>query len=149
MGLIDRALALNPSFARGWVESGWLRLWAGEPELAIAHFEAALRLSPAAGRVGAGGAFMPIGVAFFFAQRFEDSTRMLQRALQEHPAWAPSYRFLAACYAHMGRLDEARETVKRLRELTPMVMPKATHWRNLEQRDFYLKGLRLAAGEAA
>jgi tetratricopeptide (TPR) repeat protein len=29
--LIDRALALNPSFARGWVTSGWLRLWAGQP----------------------------------------------------------------------------------------------------------------------
>ena len=27
--LIDRALALNPSFARGWVTSGRLRLWAG------------------------------------------------------------------------------------------------------------------------
>ena len=36
IGLADRALALNPSFARGWFVSGLLRLWAGQPELAIA-----------------------------------------------------------------------------------------------------------------
>ena len=34
MALVDRALALNPSFARGWHISGTLRLWAGQPELA-------------------------------------------------------------------------------------------------------------------
>jgi TolB-like protein/class 3 adenylate cyclase len=50
--LIDRALALNPSFANGWVISGTLRLWAGQPELAIDHFETSLRLSPHARRTG-------------------------------------------------------------------------------------------------
>ena len=30
IGLVDRALALNPSFARGWYVSGTLRLWAGQ-----------------------------------------------------------------------------------------------------------------------
>jgi tetratricopeptide (TPR) repeat protein len=37
--LIDRALTLNPSLASGWVISGTLRLWVGQPELAIDHFE--------------------------------------------------------------------------------------------------------------
>ena len=50
---------------------------------------------------------------------------MLLRSLQEHPGWAPTYRFLAACYAHMGRLDEAREIVERLRAITPVVVPSA------------------------
>jgi TolB-like protein len=44
--LIDRALALNPSFARGWNASGTLRLWAGQHDLAIEHLETSLRLSP-------------------------------------------------------------------------------------------------------
>jgi hypothetical protein len=35
MALVDRALALNPSFARGWHLSGTLRLWAGQPDIAI------------------------------------------------------------------------------------------------------------------
>jgi TolB-like protein/class 3 adenylate cyclase/tetratricopeptide (TPR) repeat protein len=147
MTLVDRALALNPSFARGWVQSGWLRLWAGQPELAVTHFEAALRLSPGAGRVGAGGALLPIGIAHFFARRFDDASKMLQRAVQEHPAWAPGFRFLASCYAQMGRLDDARQIVGRLRELTPTIVPTATHWRDPAQREFYLSGLRKAAGE--
>jgi len=144
--LIDRALALNPSFARGWVTSGRLRLWAGQPELAISHFETSLRLSPHAHR---SGTFMEIGLGHFFARRFEDAVMMLLRSLQEHPGWAPTYRFLAACYAHMGRLDEARETIRRLKAVTPVVMPNAMHWRIPEHRELFLSGLRLAAGEAA
>jgi adenylate cyclase len=46
IGLVDRALALNPSFARGWYRSGLLRLWAGQPDVAIEHVETSLRLSP-------------------------------------------------------------------------------------------------------
>ncbi len=142
--LIDRALALNPSYARGWVISGWLRLWAGQPDLAIGHFEASLQLSPHARRAGT---FMAIGVAHFFAERFEEARAMLARSLQEHSGWVPTYRFLAACYAHMGRLDEARETVGRLRAITTELVPSAVNWRNPEHRALYLSGLSLAIGE--
>src|SRR5260370_6237119 len=40
IALAARALALNPSFARGWHISGGLRFFAGQPELAIARMEA-------------------------------------------------------------------------------------------------------------
>ena len=46
IGLVDRALALNPSFARGWYVSGILRSLAGQHDLAIEHVETSLRLSP-------------------------------------------------------------------------------------------------------
>ena len=141
--LIDRALALNPGFAQGWVTSGWLRLWAGQPAVAIGHFETSLRLSPHARKAGT---LMAIGVGHFFAGRFEDAKLMLLGSLQEHPHWAPTYRFLASCYAHMGQLDEARETVERLRTHTLLVVPSATHWRNPEHRELFLSGLRTAAG---
>jgi hypothetical protein len=39
----------------------------------------------------------------------------------------------------------ARQTP--LLELTSVVVPNADHWRNPGQREFYLSGLRLAAGE--
>jgi len=143
--LIDRALALNPSFAQGWYWSGWLRLWAGQPELGISHFETSLRLSPHARQ---SPIFMSIGVGHFFARQFDDGATMLLRSLQEHPGFAPTYRFLAACYAHMGRLDDARKIVQRLRAITPLIVPKsATHWRNPDHRELYLSGLRLAVGE--
>jgi hypothetical protein len=48
MALVDRALVLNPSFARGWHISGILRIWAGQPDVAIQHVNAALILSPRA-----------------------------------------------------------------------------------------------------
>jgi hypothetical protein len=49
----------------------------------------------------------------------------------------------------MGRLDEAREIVARLRVITPVVIPDASPFRNPEHHELYLSGLRLAAGEAA
>ena len=49
--------------------------------------------------------------------------------------------------AQIGRLAEAREIVRRVRALTPLVVPSATQWRNPEQRELYLAGLRLATGE--
>jgi tetratricopeptide (TPR) repeat protein len=52
MALVDRALALNPSYARGWLISSGLRSWAGQADTAIEHAEASLRLSPRA-RIGA------------------------------------------------------------------------------------------------
>ena len=144
LALVDRSLQLNPSFAHGWIRSGWLRLWAGQPDLAIEHFETFIRLSPRESRARA---FLGIGVGHFFARRLEKAKAMLLLAVQETPTWAPTYRFLASCYAHMGQLDEAGDIVKRLRDITPVVIPSAEHWRDPTHREFYLKGLRLAAGE--
>jgi len=145
IGLLDRGLKLNPSFARGWQWSAWLRLWAGEPDLAIKHFETSLRLDP---REQQGNPFMGIGVAHFFARRLDAARAALLRSLQEKPNWVPTHRFLASCCAQMGRLDEARDVVRRLRTLTNVVVPSAEHWRDPECREFYLSGLRLAAREA-
>jgi hypothetical protein len=47
----------------------------------------------------------------------------------------------------MSRLDEAREIIARLRAITPVVAPDASNFRNAEQRELYLSGLRLAMGE--
>jgi adenylate cyclase len=145
IALIERALELNPNFALGWQWSGWLRLWAGQPDVGIGHFETSMRLDPLHGRAGP---YLGIGMGHFFARRFEQAATTLRLSLQEVPSWVPTFRFLASCYAHMGRLDEARQTVRRLRELTNDVVPSATHWRNPEHRKLYLEGLRLAAGEA-
>src|SRR5262245_9545344 len=143
--LIDRALQLNPSFARGWIRSGWLRLWAGNPDLAITHFETFLRLSPRENRANA---FHGIGVGHFFARRLEQASETLLLSLQEKPTWPPTHRFLASCYAHMGQLEKAQKVVRRLRNVTTIVIPSAEHWRNPEQRQFYLEGLRIAVSES-
>ena len=73
---------------------------------------------------------------------------ILQRAIQEDPSHPLSYRYLAACYAHMGRLNEARDIVLRLRAVTSVVIPDLGYLRNPEYRELFLSGLRLAVGEA-
>jgi adenylate cyclase len=146
MALVDRALALNPNHARGWLVSGVLRLWAGQSDIAIEHVQASLRLSP---RDRVGLSLLAIGAAHFFAWRFEEAVPKLLIVIQEDPSLPSSYQFLAACYAHMGRLDDAREIVERLRAITSIVLPDASQHRNAEHRELLVSGLRIAAGEAA
>jgi adenylate cyclase len=146
IGLIDRALGLNPSYARGWNLSGVLRLFAGAPDLAIQHAETALRLSP---RERVGTPLLMIGTAYFFKRRFDEAAAKLALAMQENPGFPVTYRTLAACYAHMGRLDEARTIVARLRAITPLVVQSDAPFRNPEDRELFLSGLRLAADEVA
>jgi TolB-like protein/class 3 adenylate cyclase len=144
MALVDRAVALNPSFARGWYISGALRNFAGQHDVAIEHVVAALRLSP---RARFGTAFNVIGVAHFLSRRFDEAAPKLLLAIQENPNYPTPYRFLAACYAQMARFEEAREIVKRLRAITPLVVPNDLPLRKPEDRELFLSGLRLAVGE--
>jgi adenylate cyclase len=143
ISLADRALTLNPSFALGWYWSGVLRVIAGQPDLAIDHFEAFLRLSP---RERPSAHLTGIGMALFINRQFEEAAAKLLGSLERVPNFTVSLRFLAASYAHMGRLDEARAIVARLRAITPQVMPRV-QLRNPEHHELYLSGLRLAAGE--
>ena len=145
IGLVDRALTLNPSFGRGWHMSGVLRNIAGLHDLAIEHLETALRLSP---RERVGLPLAVIGMAYFFKRRFDEAATKLLLSIQDHPGYPPSYRFLAACYAHMGQLHEARTIVARLRAISPLIVPSELPWRNPEDRELLLSGLRLAMGEA-
>ena len=144
MGLVDRALTLTPSFARGWFFSGVLRLWAGQLDLSIEHTETSLRLSP---RERMGTPLSAIGEAYFFKREFDTAVSKLLLSIQDHPGFPHSYRVLAACYAQMGRLDEAHAIIARLRAISPLVVPSYLPLRNPADRELFLSGLRLAAGE--
>jgi adenylate cyclase len=144
IALVDRALALNPSYARGWYVSGLLRVWAGQPDLGIEHIGISLRLSP---RERVGATLFVTGMAFFFKRRFAEAASKLLASLQDHPGYPQPYRFLAACYAQMGQLNEARAIIARLRAVTSLIVPTELPWRNPEHRELLLSGLRLAAGK--
>src|SRR5262249_36159640 len=121
IGLIDRSLALNPSSALAWNYSGWLRLVAGQPNLAIEHLRNSLRLDPRSPTLRP-YYLTGIGIAHFSKQQFEQAASFFRASLQQAP-WFVTYRYLASCYAHMGRLHDAREIVKRLEAITPAVAP--------------------------
>jgi adenylate cyclase len=143
--LVDRALALNPGFTLGWFFSGQIRRWAGDLDTAIAHGETALRLNPR-GHIHWTALYL-IGSALVSSRRFEEAIPKLLLAIQSDESGAAPYRWLAACYAHLGRLDEARATLARLRAVTSVVIPDTSNLRNPEHRELFLSGLRLASGE--
>jgi adenylate cyclase len=106
------------------------------------RFEKYLRLSP---RERLLGYLNGIGISLFLCRRFEEASASLHESLEWLPNNTLTSRFLAASYAHLGRLDEAREIARRL---GPAFLDDGLRFQNLEQRELYLSGLRLASSEA-
>ena len=106
---IDRALLLNPSLAEAWHFSGWVRVYLGEPNLAIEHFAHAMRLSP----LDPLTFIVQMGTAFahFFAGRYDDASSWAEKALREKPEYHPALRVAAAANALAGRMDEAHSAI--------------------------------------
>jgi hypothetical protein len=83
-----------------------------------------------------------------YSRRFEEAVPRIRVATEDMPV-STSYRLLAACYAQMGLLGEARAVIARLRAITPEVMVNyPLPFRDPGHRELYLPGLRLAMGEA-
>jgi adenylate cyclase len=121
--LIERALALDPNLAPAWLFSGWVKIYLGEPESAIARIERAMRLSPNEPNVF--GMQSAMALAHFFAGRPEEALSWAQKAMRVH-----SHRLFAACIAAasaalIGNKDEAREAVRRLRQIEPNLRASA------------------------
>ncbi|MGB8306769.1 MAG: adenylate/guanylate cyclase domain-containing protein, partial [Pseudolabrys sp.] len=122
--LIDRALQLNPNLAEAWHFSGWVRIYLGEPEVAIEHLAHAMRLSPLDPLAFV--AQMAIAFAHFFAGRYDDASSWAEKALaksppglRERPVYHPALLIAAASNSLAGRLEEARNAIARLRKLNP------------------------------
>ena len=94
-----------------------------------------------------GWALLTIGASHFYMRRFDEAVAKLLLASQEDPSLPNPYRYLAACYAHLGRLSEARKTVERLRAICPTI-GSDSYLRKPEHQELYLSGLRLATGES-
>ena len=103
----DRALALNPNLAGAWYASGWVRVWLGEPDLAIDHFAHALRLSPLDPHtIG-----MQAGTAFahFLAGRYQEASSWAEKAMWEQTNYRTTLLIAAASNALCGRLRGSAE----------------------------------------
>src|SRR6266849_2697330 len=83
-------------------------------------------------------------IAHLCARRFDEAVSKLLVAIQDNPGLPWPYRALASSYAHLGRLEEARHTVDRIRALAAVVVPSHLPWRNPERRELFLSGLHLA-----
>ena len=115
--LLDRATMLNPNLAAAWFLGGFVRVWRGDPDGAIAHFTQAMRLSPLDPemyRMQAG-----MAVAHLFAERFDEASSWAAKSYRDLPSFLMVVAIIAASHALAGRTDEARRAMRHLRELDP------------------------------
>jgi TolB-like protein/class 3 adenylate cyclase/Flp pilus assembly protein TadD len=115
--LVSRAITLDPNLAiaRNW--RGWIHLWLGEIDAAIAQFHVALRLSPLHPRINLAHAGLAYG--HFFAGRNEEASSWAATAVRQQPNYLSAQRIMMACHAMSGRLEEAREVCARAMQLNP------------------------------
>lgn len=117
IALLDRALLLNGNLAAAWFLGGFLRVWSGQPEDAIAHFERAMRLSPLDPelyRMQAG-----MAAAHLFAGRFANASSWAEKAFRGLPSFLMVVAIIAASHALAGHAVEAQRAMGHLRELDP------------------------------
>jgi TolB-like protein/class 3 adenylate cyclase len=145
--LIDRALVLNSNLAWAWHCGGLVRIWLGEPELAIERFARAMRLSPLdPWAIGMRGG---TAHAHFLLGRYDEAASWAAMALQDNPAFQPALRIDAASNAMAGRPEQAHKAVARLRRLNPALRVSTLKnvlgpYRRAEDLSRYEEGLRQA-----
>ena len=115
--MIERALALNPGLASGWLYSGWVNAWSGNADKAISCIDRAIELSPH-------DPFEPamrraIAFAHFIAGRYEQALELNQTVTLSPQNASIATATSAAAADILGRSDLARAEVSRLRHLEP------------------------------
>jgi tetratricopeptide (TPR) repeat protein len=115
--LIDRALLLNPNLAWAWHFSSWVKVWLGEPEVAIERAARAQRLNPQDPyifNIQAATAY-----AHFFAGRYAEALSWAEASVRGQPSFLLSTCMAAASALLAGRPVESEKAMARLRQLDP------------------------------
>ena len=141
--LVERALVLNPNLGHAWIASGFVRLFNGEPELALAHLEYVMRLSPFDSL--SGSMLNLIALAHLLLGRYD---RSLSASEQGLPNDVEGLAVLAASSALAGRMDKARAAIARIRKRNPALcistLKVLVPFRRPEDFTRLAEGLRLA-----
>ena len=146
IALHDRAVMLNPNLAAAWFLGGFLRVWHGEPDAAIEHFERAMRLSPLdpeTYRMQAG-----MSAAHLFAGRYDTASSLADKASRNLPSFLLAAGVAAASHTLAGRPEEGKRAMAQLRKLDPLLrISNLRDWlpiRRAEDLATFADGLRRA-----
>lgn len=138
----ERAMSLNPNFTD--TSFGLCLMFAGEPGRAIDILQANLRLDPFqnASRLGY------IGHAHYMLKRYVEAIPPLQECVWRMPNFRIVKLWLAAAYAQVGQLIEARAAADDVRRIEPGFTidrwkPTAVY-KNVEDAEHLFDGLRKA-----
>jgi TolB-like protein len=144
--MLDRARMLNPNLAAAWFLGGFVRVWRGDCEEAIALFARAMRLSPLDPemyRMEAG-----MAAAHLFARRFDEASSWAARSFRGLPSFLMVVAIIAASHALAGRAEAAARAMGHLRRLDPgLRISNLTDWlpiRRAQDLALFADGLRKA-----
>lgn len=144
--LVDRAISINPNLASAWGARAWISVYLGEHEKALVEVDRAFRLNP----IDPSNYHLENarGFALLFIGKFDEACYWAERALARQPKITPSLRIASVGHALSGRLVQAREMMRRLREVDGIMrLSNVEDWspfRRAEDVARFAKGLRLA-----
>ena len=110
----DSALSLNSNYALAINARGLVHIYMGEPAKAVPYIEKAIRLDPAQQLYR-----HFLGTAYFVAGNYETAAVVFKDRIAMTPSTDLSRAFLASALGHLGRLDEARQIWRELKEINP------------------------------
>jgi adenylate cyclase len=114
--LVGRAGLFNPNLAFARFANGFLNVWLGKPDVAIAHLAHAMRLSPIDPALGP--CMIGMAHAHFMAERYDEALSWGNKAIHEHRV-PSAMRIAAASAASAGRMDEAKRLIEMMRQADP------------------------------
>ena len=113
----ERALELNRNLVNAHGHIGYAKIMLGRAEETEAHIQVALRLSPSDVHVYLWCMFA--GAAKLYLGGDEEAVTWLRRSIEVNRSLAYSHFFLAAGFARLGRLQEARSEAQAGLALNP------------------------------
>ena len=139
----ERANALNPNFV-SW-QFGWALVRAGDPRRAINVINAYIRLDPLYAPFASGF----LGLAYYMLKQYAQALPLLRDCVSRLPNVRALHTILAATYAQMGKLEDARAVVAEVMRIEPNytiggTSRPMTSYRNPEDDRHYFDGLRKA-----
>jgi TolB-like protein/Flp pilus assembly protein TadD len=114
---LAQALAANPNEPLAWLHSAITHAWRGRGAEAMQCADQALSLSPLDPMIYYFNSLA--GMANLIGEHYERAIELSSRSLRENRLHTPTLRTLAAAYALLGRIDEARRIMSDLRSLEP------------------------------
>ena len=138
----ERAIALNPNFVDYRLAQVFYSV--GQPTKAIEIAKAQMRLDPFHPH------FAPLiaGIAYYLLKEYQEAQRWLREATGRAPNHQYGHAFLAAAYAQLGRVEDARSEAAEVLRVNPQytigTQKQVSILKRLEDSDHLIDGLRKA-----
>jgi adenylate cyclase len=111
----ERAVAINPNFADGYITLADTLLIYGKPEEAIPAAQKAMRLDP----TGKDKYGTEVGLAYVEMGRYADAVPILKQSLTAYPNIMVTHLFLIQAYVELGREEDARAEAAEVMRMSP------------------------------